>query len=165
MWAHETYESTCKLRLCILVLTLLLITMILISAISVLARKTLSAWDLESNMGQILASSIVTWIIFKILICFYNERWLAWTSGYYCAQKMNNVFYKWALYYCYYCHHSSILISRRASSLVLNMIGYDCFLMIFIHLLNYTHGSLTCFSASHWEGKRNKIHAASWPHS
>lgn len=39
MWAHETYESTCKLRLCILVLILLLITMILISAISVLARK------------------------------------------------------------------------------------------------------------------------------
>lgn len=84
---------------------------------------------------------------------FYNERWLAWTSGYYCAQKMNNVFYKWALYYCYYCHHSSILIFKRASSLVLNMIGYDCFLMIFIHLLNYTHGSLTCFSASRWEGR------------
>lgn len=120
--------------------------MILISAISVLARKTLSAWDLESNMGQILASSIVTWIIFNILICFYNERWLAWTSGYYCAQKMNNVFYKWALYYCYYCHHSSILISRRASSLVLiwlDMIASWWFLFIYsIILMDHWPASL-----------------------
>lgn len=97
-------------------------------------------------MGQILASSIVTWIIFNILICFYNERWLAWTSGYYCAQKMNNVFYKWALYYCYCCHHSSILISRRASSLVLiwlDMIASWWFLFIYsIILMDHWPASL-----------------------
>ena len=93
---------------------------------------------MESNMGQILASSTATWFIFNVLICFYNERWLAWTSRYYCAQKMNNVFYKWALYYCYYYHHSSILISKRASSLFwiwLDMIASWWFLFIYSIIL------------------------------
>lgn len=107
--------------------------------IQFLLEEDIKSIDLQSNMAQILASSTATWFIFNVLICFYSERWLVWTSRYYCAQKINNVFYKWALYYCYY-HHSLILKSKKASSLVPNMIGYDCLLMAFIHLLNYTHG-------------------------
>ena len=134
--------------------------------IQFLLEEDIKSIDLQSNMAQILASSTATWFIFNVLICFYSERWLVWTSRYYCAQKINNVFYKWALYYCYY-HHSrywNLKKHRLWFQIWLDMIA--CWWLLFIYsIILMDIRSLTCFSASHWEGKRKKIHAASRPHS